>query len=155
MSRDSPTKSVRACSAILTPTLSSAVVEEAGRFATDVIAPLNRVGDVEGARCVDGVVTSPKGFREAYKAWAEGGWSGVTASPEFGGMGLPHSVNFACGEIWNGASMGFALCPLLTEGAIGALSVHASPELRETYMRRNDFRRMDGHDEPHRGGGGL
>ena len=112
------------------------VLEEAGRFATDIIAPLNRVGDVEGARCVDGVVTSPKGFREAYKAWADGGWSSVTASAEFGGMGLPHSVNFACGEIWNGASMGFALCPLLTEGAIGALSVHASPELRETFMRR-------------------
>jgi alkylation response protein AidB-like acyl-CoA dehydrogenase len=111
------------------------VVEEAGRFATGVLAPLNRPGDVEGARCVDGVVSSPRGFRQAYKAWAEGGWSGVTASPEFGGMGLPHSVNFACTEIWNGASMGFALCPLLTEGAIGALSVHASPELRETYMR--------------------
>jgi alkylation response protein AidB-like acyl-CoA dehydrogenase len=114
----------------------ASVVSEAGRLATDVIAPLNRPGDVEGARCENGVVTSPKGFREAYRAWAEAGWAGVSASPEFGGMGLPHAVNFACGEIWNGASMGFALCPLLSEGAIGALNAHGSPELRETYMRR-------------------
>jgi acyl-CoA dehydrogenase len=114
----------------------SSVISEAGKFATDVIAPLNRAGDIEGARCENGVVTTPRGFREAYKAWAEGGWSGVAASPEFGGMGLPHSVNFACGEIWNGASMGFALCPLLTEGAIGALTAFASPELRETFLKR-------------------
>src|SRR5271167_2647124 len=112
----------------------ASVLGEAGRFATDVIAPLNRIGDTEGARCENGVVTTPKGFREAYKAWAEGGWSAVSASPEFGGMGLPHAVNFACGEIWNGASMGFALCPLLSEGALGALNAHGSPALRETYM---------------------
>jgi alkylation response protein AidB-like acyl-CoA dehydrogenase len=114
----------------------SSVISEAGRFATDVIAPLNWTGDQEGARYANGIVTTPKGFREAYKAWAEGGWSSVSASPEYGGMGLPHSVNFACGEIWNGASMGFALCPLLTEGAVGALSAHASPELRKTYLAR-------------------
>jgi len=114
----------------------SSVISEAGRFATDVIAPLNASGDKTGARCGNGLVTTPKGYREAYKAWAEGGWSSVSASPEFGGMGLPHSVNFACGEIWNGASMGFALCPLLTEGAVGALSTYASPELRKTYLAR-------------------
>ncbi len=114
----------------------SSVIAEAGKFATDVIAPLNRGGDLEGARCENGVVTTPKGFREAYKGWTAGGWSGVTASPELGGMGLPHSVNFACGEIWNGASMGFALCPLLTEGAIGALSTYASPFLRETFLTK-------------------
>ena len=114
----------------------ASVISEAGRFATDVIAPLNWPGDVEGARYENGVVTMPKGFREAYKSWAEAGWAGVTAKPEYGGMGLPHVVNFACGEIWNGASMGFALCPLLSEGALGALNAYASEELRETYMRK-------------------
>jgi alkylation response protein AidB-like acyl-CoA dehydrogenase len=114
----------------------ASVIGEAGRFATDVIAPLNRTGDLEGAKCENGVVTTPKGFKQAYKQWVEGGWAGVTASAEQGGMGLPHSVNFACSEIWNGASMGFALCPLLSEGALGALNAYASPELKETYVKR-------------------
>ena len=114
----------------------ASVIGEAGRFATDVIAPLNRAGDLEGAKCENGVVTTPKGFKQAYKQWVEGGWAGVTASADQGGMGLPHSVNFACSEIWNGASMGFALCPLLSEGALGALNAYASPELKETYVRR-------------------
>jgi len=114
----------------------ASVISEAGRFATEIIAPLNGPGDKQGALCENGVVTTPKGFREAYKAWAKAGWAGVTAKPEYGGMGLPHAVNFACGEIWNGASMGFALCPLLSEGALGALNAYGSPELRETYMRK-------------------
>jgi acyl-CoA dehydrogenase len=112
----------------------ASVIGEAGRFATEAIAPLNRAGDLEGARYENGRVTSPPGFREVYRRWAEAGWAGVTASPEYGGMGLPHAVNFACTEIWNGASMGFALCPLLSEGALGALNAHGSPALRETYM---------------------
>ncbi len=112
------------------------VVAEAGRLATDVIAPLNRLGDIEGARLENGVVITPKGYREAYKAFAAGGWSGVTATVDHGGMGLPHAVSAACTEIWNGAAMGFALCPLLTEGAINAITAHASPQLRETYLNR-------------------
>jgi len=114
----------------------ASVIGEAGRFATEVIAPLNRTGDTQGAKCENGVVTSPQGFRDAYQQWVAGGWAGVTAAPEQGGMGLPHSVNFACSEIWNGASMGFALCPLLSEGALGALNAYASPELKETYVKR-------------------
>jgi acyl-CoA dehydrogenase len=114
----------------------AAVIGEAGRFATDVIAPLNRPGDVEGARCENGVVTTPKGYADAYRQWVAGGWAGVTAKPEQGGMALPHSVNFACTEIWNGASMGFALCPLLSEGALSALNAYASPDLRETFVKR-------------------
>ena len=112
----------------------SSVVEEAGRFATDEIAPLNQSGDVAGARYENGVVTMPGGFGEVYRRWAEGGWGGVSAPPEFGGMGLPHLVNVACTEIWNGASMAFALCPLLTEGAIGALKAHGSRHLVDTYL---------------------
>jgi acyl-CoA dehydrogenase len=112
----------------------ASVVEEAGRFATDVIAPLNRIGDLQGARYENGAVSSPPGFRDAYRAWAAGGWAGVTGAPEYGGMGLPHTINAACTELWNGASMGFALCPLLSEGAIGALNAYASEELRGLYL---------------------
>jgi acyl-CoA dehydrogenase len=114
----------------------ASVIGEAGRFATEAIAPLNRVGDLEGARYENGRVTSPPRFREVYRRWAEAGWAGVTASPEYGGMGLPHAVNVACTEIWNGAAMGFALCPLLSEGALGALNAHGSPALRQIYMRK-------------------
>jgi alkylation response protein AidB-like acyl-CoA dehydrogenase len=114
----------------------AAVLTEAGRFATDVLAPLNRVGDRVGARYENGAVFTPPGFRDAYRRWAAAGWAGVTAAPEHGGMGLPHTVNFACGEIWNGAAMGFALCPLLSEAAIGALNAHGDAALRATYLDR-------------------
>jgi alkylation response protein AidB-like acyl-CoA dehydrogenase len=112
----------------------SSIVAEAGRFATDEIAPLNRAGDLAGARYENGVVTTPPGFAEVYRRWAEAGWNGVSAPPEFGGMGLPHVINVACTEIWNGASMAFALCPLLTEGAVGALKSYGSRELLDRYL---------------------
>ena len=110
------------------------VVAEAGRFATEEIAPLNRPGDLVGAAYENGVVRTAPGFADVYRRWAEAGWNGVSAPPEFGGMGLPHLVNVACTEIWNGASMAFALCPLLTEGAIGALKAHGSRELADAYL---------------------
>ncbi len=111
-----------------------AVVGEAGRFAEEEIAPLNRIGDLAGAVYENGAVTTPPGFADVYRRWAEAGWNGVSAPAEFGGMGLPHLVNVACTEIWNGASMAFALCPLLTEGAIGALKAHGSRELLDAYL---------------------
>jgi acyl-CoA dehydrogenase len=112
------------------------VIGEAGKFATEALAPLDIVGDREGARCASGLVTTPTGFRDAYRRWAEAGWAGVTAKPEYGGMGLPHAIAAACNEMWSGASMGFALCPLLGEGAIGALEIYGSEALRETYLSR-------------------
>ena len=112
----------------------SSIVAEAGRFATEEIAPLNRAGDLAGARYENGVVTTAPGFADVYRRWAEAGWNGVSAPAEFGGMGLPHLVNVACTEIWNGASMAFALCPLLTEGAVGALKAFGSRELLEIYL---------------------
>jgi acyl-CoA dehydrogenase len=112
----------------------SSVIAEAGRFATEKIAPLNRIGDLSGASYENGVVTTPPGFADVYRQWTDAGWNGVSAPAEFGGMGLPHLVNVACTEIWNGASMGFALCPLLTEGAIGALKAYGSPELLGAYL---------------------
>jgi acyl-CoA dehydrogenase len=110
------------------------VVAEAGRFATEEIAPLNRPGDLMGAAYENGVVRTAPGFADVYRRWAEAGWNGVSAPPEFGGMGLPHLVNVACTEIWNGASMAFALCPLLTEGAIVALKAYGSRELADAYL---------------------
>jgi acyl-CoA dehydrogenase len=112
----------------------SSIVGEAGRFATEEIAPLNRIGDLTGATYENGVVTTVPGFADVYRRWAEAGWNGVSAPAEFGGMGLPHLINVACTEIWNGASMAFALCPLLTEGAIGALKAHGSRELTDIYL---------------------
>src|SRR5271168_3272638 len=112
----------------------SSIIGEAGRFATEEIAPLNRPGDLAGARYENGLVTTPPGFADVYRHWAEAGWNGVSAPTEFGGMGLPHLVNVACTEIWNGASMAFALCPLLTEGAVHALQAFGSPELLDRYL---------------------
>ncbi|RBP18275.1 hypothetical protein DFR50_101219 [Roseiarcus fermentans] len=112
----------------------ASVISEAGRFATEEIAPLNRTADTVGAAYENGAVTTPPGFADAYRRWAEAGWGGVSAPAEFGGMGLPHLVNVACTEIWNGASMAFALCPLLTEGAIGALKTYGARELLDRYL---------------------
>ena len=133
----------------------SSIVAEAGRFATEEIAPLNRPSDLAGARYENGVVTTPPGFADVYRRWAEAGWNGVSAPAEFGGMGLPHLVNVACTEIWNGASMAFALCPLLTEGAIGALKAHGSRELLGRYLAADGQRPVDRDHEPHRAAGGL
>ena len=112
----------------------TSIITEAGRFATEEIAPLNRIGDLNGAAYENGVVRTAPGFADVYRRWAEAGWNGVSAPPEFGGMGLPHLVNVGATEIWNGASMAFALCPLLTEGAIGALKAHGSRELTDAYL---------------------
>jgi butyryl-CoA dehydrogenase len=112
------------------------ILEEAGKFATEQIAPTNRVGDKQGARLgPDGVITSP-GWSELYAAWTAGGWNGVVADPEFGGMGLPVIVNSACQEMWCSGNMAFALCPLLTIGAIEALSAHGSDELKRVYLHK-------------------
>ena len=112
----------------------TSIITEAGRFATEEIAPLNRIGDINGAAYENGMVRTAPGFADVYRRWAEAGWNGVSAPPEFGGMGLPHLVNVGATEIWNGASMAFALCPLLTEGAIGALKAHGSRELADAYL---------------------
>ncbi len=110
------------------------VLEEAGKFAAGRIAPLNRVGDGKGTPFAAGKVTMPEGWRETYVAWAEGGWNALPAAAEHGGQGLPALVNAPCLEMWNAASLAFALGPLLTCGAIEALSAHGSPALKETYL---------------------
>ena len=116
--------------------LIAAILGEAGTFAGDVIAPLNRVGDTEGARLVDHQVVTTPGWRDAYRAWAGGGWNGLVAPEEWGGQGLPMLVQVACLELWNSGSMAFAIGPTLTAAGIEALDVHGTPELRRLYLPR-------------------
>ena len=114
----------------------AAVLGEAGRFAAERVAPLNRTGDQKGAKLENGRVFMPPGFGEVYKAWAEAGWGGVTASPADGGMGLPHVVEVGCAEMWAGACMAFSLCPGLTESAVRSLVAVGSAEQRGTYVKK-------------------
>ncbi|HWG05619.1 MAG TPA: acyl-CoA dehydrogenase [Beijerinckiaceae bacterium] len=110
------------------------VLGEAAKFAEGVLAPLNRIGDTIGARYENGVVTTAPGWRDAYRRWIEGGWNALTASQEFGGMGLPHLLQAACLDMFSGANTAFTLAPILTMGAIDALVQHGSPELRRLYL---------------------
>jgi alkylation response protein AidB-like acyl-CoA dehydrogenase len=114
----------------------AAVLEQAGAFATEVIAPLNRVGDREGARLADGVVTTATGWRKAHRDLAEAGWNAVLADQAYGGQGLPTAIWAATTELWAQGSMAFGLCPLLTQGAVECLERHASEALRERYLAR-------------------
>ena len=112
------------------------VLEEAGRFATDVIAPLNRSGDTFGTPFKDGDVTMPPGWKETYTAWAAAGWNGLASPADFGGQELPHAVNAACIEMWNAASMAFGIGPVLTMAAVDALHAYGSDELKQTYLEK-------------------
>src|SRR5262245_29143194 len=111
-----------------------AIVAEAGKFASDVLAPLNRAGDQTGSKLVDGRVETPPGWKDAYNGFATGGWSALPCPTEFGGQGLPEIVAMAVSEIWNSANLSFGLCPLLTQGAIDALNLHGSPALKAKYL---------------------
>ncbi|MGE4562013.1 MAG: acyl-CoA dehydrogenase N-terminal domain-containing protein, partial [Rhodospirillales bacterium] len=114
-----------------TPDLVDAILEEAGRLGADVLAPLNKSGDEQGAVLENGVVRTPDGFREAYRQFVEGGWNGMSFDPDIGGQGQPWLVTTAAQEIWHAANMAFMLCPLLTQSAIELLVTHGTDELRE------------------------
>src|ERR1700736_5260567 len=111
-----------------------AVLAEAGRFATDIIAPLNTVGDRHGTPFKDGAITMPPGWKEAYRAWSQAGWNALAAPAQWGGQELPQAVNAACIEMWNSAAMAFGLGPVLTMAGIDALIAHGSEALKRAYL---------------------
>ena len=113
----------------------TAILEEASKFATEVLDPLNVVGDREGSKLIDGgSVKTPTGFKDAYKQFADNGWNGLTKHPDHGGQGLPQLVATAVEEMWHGANLAFALCPLLTQGAIEALELVGSDTQKALYL---------------------
>lgn len=116
--------------------LAVSVLEEAGRFCTKIIQPLNRAGDEQGSKLVDGNVQTPEGFAEAYRAYAEAGWTSLSGNPEFGGQGLPFVIQLWLDEMVSSASLAFGLFPGLIRGAIEAIEAHASEELKATYLPR-------------------
>ncbi|PVH30556.1 acyl-CoA dehydrogenase [Pararhodobacter oceanensis] len=111
-----------------------AILTELGRLCDDVMAPVNRAGDLTPAVLENGIVRTSPGFKSAYQAIAEGGWLGISADPEFGGMGLPQTLNTAMNEMMSGACLALQLCPLLSQGQIEALEHHASDELKALYL---------------------
>ncbi|MDD2884700.1 MAG: acyl-CoA dehydrogenase [Dechloromonas sp.] len=114
--------------------LVDAVLDEAGKFAHEVLSPLNRVGDREGARWADRQVTTAPGFKDAYRQFVDNGWNGLGGDPEFGGQGLPKLLSTAVSEMWKSANHAFSLCPMLTQGAIEALMIAGTAEQQAAYL---------------------
>jgi alkylation response protein AidB-like acyl-CoA dehydrogenase len=116
--------------------LANVIVEEAGKLASEVLAPLNAEGDSNGAKLSDEKVQESAGYSDAYQQYMENGWATLTAPEEFGGQALPNVVGTAVNELWHSANMAFALCPMLTQGSIEALIAHGSDELKQAYLPR-------------------
>lgn len=114
--------------------LTSAIVDEAAKIAEGLLAPINQSGDQEGCRYDDGVVTTPKGFQQAYNAYAEGGWAGLTGETAYGGQGMPKTLSALIEEMSFAANSSFALFTILTTGATLTLSQHGSDELKQRYL---------------------
>ncbi len=118
----------------LSDDLIDAILEEAGKFASDEIAPLAAIGDSHGTPLNEGVVTMPPGWKKLYKDWIVGGWAALSGPQEYGGQGLPIMLNVATFEMWNSGSLAFGVGPTLTCGAVEAIETHASDELKEIYL---------------------
>jgi alkylation response protein AidB-like acyl-CoA dehydrogenase len=118
----------------ITPELIDSVLEEAGKLAEEVLLPINASGDEEGCHLENGVVRTPKGFKEAYRTYREGGWTGISCDPDYGGQGLPHSVSMMVSEMLCAANMAFSMYPGLSHGAYEALAQHGSDEQKALYL---------------------
>ena len=116
--------------------IAAAVLEEAGKFASDVLAPLNKVGDEHGIKLEDNKVITAPGWPDAYQRWTAAGWNAVAGPEAFGGQGLPLAINAVCTEIWSASNSAFGLCPLLTLSAIEALDAHGSEALKKIYLEK-------------------
>jgi alkylation response protein AidB-like acyl-CoA dehydrogenase len=118
----------------LDPEFTSAILDEAGKIARDVLAPLNQIGDQQGCRLENGVVRTPEGFKQAFDTLREGGWTGLDCDPDYGGQGMPYVLATAVGEMHSAANMALMMYPGLTHGAYSAIHTHGSDEQKRTYL---------------------
>ena len=123
--------------------VTTAILEEAGKLARDVLSPINRNGDREGSRLENGVVITPTGFSDAYQAYVDGGWNALQFDEEIGGQGLPLLLATPVFEMWEGANLAFMLCPVLTIAAVECLEEFGTDEQKEKMVAEAGHGRMD------------